>query len=114
MIINSNTKLFRYLKAYNKAKTGIKKVEPKGYTIIKRKTFKKLEFMNFSWAGQYKNCRFIDCSFEKIFGFFLDLKNCKFINCRFENSRFSHFENIITDGSWNNLQFENCLFRNVQ
>ena len=81
---------------------------------VKRQVFKGIKFTNFSLSGHYLNCKFIDCEFDKVFGFFWDLKNCKFNNCKFANSRFTHFEHIITDESWDNVEFNDCKFINVR
>src|SRR6266498_3246329 len=114
MIIDSLPKLIRHLKTLDNRKSSSVKVMHKRFSVVNKKTFKEIEFKNFSWSGQYRNCKFSNCSFEKIFGHFLEFKNCKFVNCKFENSRFSHFENIISGGDWDNLQFEKCEFRYVQ
>jgi uncharacterized protein YjbI with pentapeptide repeats len=113
MEIKSIPNLNKYLLGLGKAEKYVK-IEHKKFSFVKRHTFRGIKFSNFSWSGQYSNCKFIDCEFDEMFGFFLDLKNCKFSNCKFKNSRFSHFEYIINDGSWDIVEFEKCTFRNLR
>jgi uncharacterized protein YjbI with pentapeptide repeats len=112
MIIDSINKLVKYFKTNNIAKGSVK-LENKNSLIVSRKILNDIEFRNLSLGGTYQNCKFTNCSFKNIFGFFLKLKDCKFINCKFENSRFSHFEDIVI-GSWDGIQFDKCYFTNVQ
>jgi uncharacterized protein YjbI with pentapeptide repeats len=113
MEIKSIASLNKYLCGLGKSKALIKIVH-KSFSNVNRQNFREMRFTNFTWSGHYSRCKFINCEFENIFGFFLDLKNCEFINCKFKHSRFSHFENIITDTSWDNVEFEKCEFDNVR
>jgi uncharacterized protein YjbI with pentapeptide repeats len=113
MTINTISKLIKYLKSTVGSKDSFE-VKHKTFSIVKRKTFKDVDFSDFSWMGEYRKCVFINCSFENIFGFFLDLKGCKFKNCRFKNSRFSHFDFTTPDTSWDNIHFIKSKFENVR
>jgi uncharacterized protein YjbI with pentapeptide repeats len=88
-----NTKIFHF------DEVGINKKAFKGYTFAKLHD-RRIEL---------KNCRFTDCIFEDVKGFFLIFNNCKFLNCQFSNSVFSHLQPY-----WEKLEFDKCVFRNVQ
>lgn len=76
---------------------------------IRKRSFKNLHFTKDFNGLVINNCKFYDCEFENIFGFFLIFKKCKFFNCRFVNSRFSHGQ-----FGWDELEFNDCYFRNVE
>ncbi|MEO6520037.1 MAG: TIR domain-containing protein, partial [Mucilaginibacter sp.] len=76
--------------------------------IIYKKVFKGYTF-NGNFGALFKNCKFIDCHFENVFGFFFLFNDCKFEKCSFINSRFSHFEE-----EWTGLEFHKCHFKSVQ
>lgn len=71
-------------------------------------------FKNYHFSGKFegflfKSCKFVDCTFENIWGFFHYLKKCEFTGCTFRNSRFSHGQ-----FGWTELVFFKCYFRNVE
>lgn len=110
MVITSKEGLLKHLEKADSSK--LKKNKPsldKQEFEIKRKTFEGYTFTKDFMGLEFKNCKFIDCTFENIWGFFLIFQKCKFENCEFKNSRFSHLEMY-----WEELQFTKCLFRNVQ
>jgi uncharacterized protein YjbI with pentapeptide repeats len=113
MEIKTSQALIRHLKSLPTAKRNVEIIHNHA-SRVKRQVFKGIKFSGISLAGRYSNCRFIDCEFDNVFGHFLDLKNCKFNNCKFASSRFTHFENIITDGSWDRIEFNDCAFANVR
>ena len=110
MIIGSSSKLVKYLEETdstkvkrNKPKIGLSSYE------VRRKTFEGVTFTKDFQSIDFKNCRFLNCTFEDTFGFYLNFIKCKFEECMLKNSRFSHF-----DLYWEELLFSKCLFRNVQ
>lgn len=110
MVINSKDSLLKYLKKTDSSK--LKKNKPsldRQEYEVRRKTFEGYTFTKDFVGIEFHNCKFIDCIFENIWGFFLILKKCKFENCEFKNSRYSHLEFC-----WEELQFIKCRFRNVQ
>lgn len=70
-------------------------------------------FRNTTFRGKYsmvfKGCKFIDCRFENVSGFFCLFENCKFNSTTFIDSRFSHIED-----HWDNNEFNKCWFKGVQ
>lgn len=76
---------------------------------IKSHTFKNFQFTGDFQGFIFKNCKFIDCTFENVWGFFLYFKKCSFSDCTFKNSRFSHGQ-----FGWTELSFHKCHFRNVE
>lgn len=111
--IDSLTKLNNFLNA-RKARGEKNQIDLKKGSVVKRRVFKALQFHDFTLSGHFVNCKFIDCSFKNVFGFFFYLKNCTFQNCDFSNSRFSHFENLLPDGGWENVVFKRSAFNNVR
>jgi uncharacterized protein YjbI with pentapeptide repeats len=109
MIINGHIYLVEYLKEnfpkrLRYSKDDIMLAAPWVYN----KVFKNYHFTG-NFSLEIKNCKFIDCSFENISGFFFIFSKCKFEKCKFKNSRFSHLEMY-----WDDLEFNDCEFRNVQ
>lgn len=76
---------------------------------IKSYTFKDYHFSGSYQGFLFKSCKFVHCTFEDVWGFFLYFKKCEFTDCEFKNSRFSHGQ-----FGWTELSFYNCKFRNVQ
>ncbi|HEY0667627.1 MAG TPA: TIR domain-containing protein, partial [Sphingobacteriaceae bacterium] len=103
--------LFNYLKEDNR---GFLHIKTRKSWADQEHEIRKQTFRNFHFSKDFKgliikNCKFYDCEFENIFGFFLIFKKCKFFNCRFVNSRFSHGQ-----FGWDELEFNDCYFRNVE
>lgn len=95
-----------------KAPKSLKKNKKDFYsqeTLIYRKSFRGITFNKEFTGIEFKNCKFYDCRFENIWGFFFILNNCQFESCEFRNSRFSHLE-----FSWDSVEFNHCFFMNVQ
>ena len=86
-----------------------KNASPKHVSRVKSHTFHYYTFSKNFNTFRFEKCKFHNCIFENIWGFFLDLKKCEFIKCEFRNSRFSH-----SDPGWNELTFRDCYFRNVE
>lgn len=76
---------------------------------IKSYTFKNYHFSGSFQGYLFYRCKFIDCTFENIWGFFLYFKKCEFTKSEFKNSRFSHGQ-----FSWTELSFYKCSFKNVE
>src|SRR4051812_14654755 len=77
--------------------------------VVVKMKFENIEFRGSISAIEFKSCKFIDCQFVGVFGFFCYFRNCKFKKCNLRNSRFSHFE-----FDWDLLEFSECFFRNVE
>jgi uncharacterized protein YjbI with pentapeptide repeats len=76
---------------------------------VRNHTFKKYHFTGKFDGFIFKGCKFIECTFENIWGFFHYFKKCEFTGCTFRNSRFSHGQ-----FGWTELVFFKCYFRNVE
>ena len=113
MVINSREEFTKYLTT-SKVKRGKIEVEDGHFTSVTRRTFKDVNFKNFSLGGQFVKCKFIECSFENVFGFFFNLNDCIFETCSFERTRFSHFERIVMDECWDTVEFNKCKFSDVR
>ncbi len=113
MEIRSVASLNRYLKGLQKPVSQIK-IFREHTAYVKRQKFTDLKLNGFSWHGKYTKCKFYNCEFDGIFGFFLSLQDCEFHKCNFRNCRFSHFEYIGEDTSWNNVHFTDCYFSGLR
>lgn len=76
---------------------------------IRGHTFENYSFPKEFQSFLFEKCKFINCRFENIWGFFLYFKKCQFVKCDFRNSRFSHGQ-----FGWTELSFHDCTFRNVE
>lgn len=76
---------------------------------IQGHTFKGFHFTGEFQGFIFKRCKFRNCTFENIWGFFHYFKKCEFTACTFRNSRFSHGQ-----FGWTELVFYKCYFRNVE
>ncbi|MCA6601714.1 MAG: pentapeptide repeat-containing protein, partial [Pseudanabaena sp. M57BS1SP1A06MG] len=113
MEIRSISGLNRYLKGLQKPAGQIKII--RNHTAyVKNQKFTGLKLNGFSWHGKYSKCKFFNCEFDGIFGFFLSLQDCEFHKCHFRNCRFSHFEYIGDDASWDSVQFKDCYFAGLR
>lgn len=110
MEIDSKTGLLKHLEKDDKkkAKKNMPSLDKQEFEI-KNKTFEGYTFTKEFVGLDFKRCKFIECKFENIWGFFMLFHKCSFENCEFKNSRFSHLEMY-----WDDLEFKKCLFRNVQ
>lgn len=110
MLISSSQQLIDHvLKSSPKKVTEIKKRFAPQKHVIKSVVFKDFTFTKDLTDISLQKCRFVDCEFENLWGFFLVFGNCSFENCSFKNSRISHLEL-----HWNDLEFKDCIFRNIQ
>src|SRR5260221_48007 len=76
---------------------------------LRRRTFKKKQFkFDGTATGTFKHCKFIECTFENIKGFFLGFEDCGFKDCFISNVFFSH-----ATINWKNNIFEKCNVRNT-
>ena len=111
IIIASVSELLQHLEQTDASK--LKKTKTSSFyeeVGVNRKTFKSYVFNKLDDNRiEFKNCRFVNCVFEGIKGFFLIFTNCKFVNCSFINSIFSHLQMC-----WERLEFIRCIFRNVR
>jgi uncharacterized protein YjbI with pentapeptide repeats len=110
MIINSKEELIQHLEKTDKKniKKNVPTLDVQEYEL-RNITFEDYEFSKDFKGLEVKNCKFIHCKFENIFGFFFLFSKSTFEKCEFRNSRFSHLEEC-----WEELQFINCSFKNVQ
>jgi len=110
MVITAREALIKHLQDIDPTKLKINKpsLATKEFEI-RRKTFKGYTFTKEFSDLLVKGCKFVECTFENIWGFYWLFEKCKFIKCEFKNSRFSHLE-----FDWAELQFIDCRFRNVQ
>ena len=77
--------------------------------IIRSKVFKKYTFTKNITGISMQGCKFVECVFENIWGFYWVFGGCEFVNCEFRNSRITHLEM-----HWNDLEFKHCVFKNIQ
>ena len=105
MLINSSKELIDYLQT-NFPKRLLGSLEH-WHTVVK-KVFRDYTFTG-SFSILFKDCKFVNCRFENVSGFFCLFTNCKFENNTFLNSRFSHIEEY-----WQGLEFKKCFFKSVQ
>jgi uncharacterized protein YjbI with pentapeptide repeats len=110
MVINSLDDLIHHLlKDFPKRLLGTKDVSYSRAHTVKSKVFKGYTFTGKFAGVLFKGCKFVDCRFDGVFGFFCLFEDCKFHHTTFLNSRFSHFE-----FHWKNLAFNECYFKAVQ
>jgi uncharacterized protein YjbI with pentapeptide repeats len=102
--------ILEYIKANFSKNIGVpQKGFGKKEDRVVRKHFKDFSFQGDFHNVEFRGCKFTNCHFTGIWGFFLEFQNCEFDNCTFLNSRFSHIEE-----NWNCLHFKNSYFRNVE
>ena len=110
MIINGNQDLVDHITAkYPKRIASDKTPYAQQQFIIKSKVFRNYTFTNDIHGISLQKCKFVDCVFENISGFYLVFGECEFVRCELNNSRMSHLEM-----HWNDLEFHDCIFRNFQ
>lgn len=110
MIISGDQELINHLEStYPKRLFLDDKPYAQQKAIVKSKVFKNYTFTKNIHGVSFQHCKFVNCTFENIWGFYLIFGRCEFTNCEFKNSRFSHLEM-----HWNDLEFNTCVFRNFQ
>jgi uncharacterized protein YjbI with pentapeptide repeats len=109
MIINGSKELLAHIQSkFPKRLQGYIAEHDIQPHIILKKVFKNYTFTG-SFGFLFKHCKFIDCRFENVYGFFFLFHDCQFEKCTFINSRFSDFEE-----GWKGLEFNKCHFKAVQ
>lgn len=105
-----NEEVLKYVATTNASRITKNEAIEKPYEhTIRRTTFKNCHFTGDITRIEFVSCRFIDCHFENVWGFFFMLQKCVVKNCRVDRSRFSHLELF-----WFDVLFENCQFYLVQ
>jgi uncharacterized protein YjbI with pentapeptide repeats len=108
--INGSDALFEHILKDFPKRLNPSEFERSGkYVTINNKVFKNYTFKGQFGSILFKNCKFVECRFEHLFGFFCTFNSCTFKKTTFFNLRFSHIE-----FDWKNLIFESCFFKGVQ
>jgi uncharacterized protein YjbI with pentapeptide repeats len=106
--IDGNDGLFKFLKRKKTKTPGDLKAEyydPK----VHKQTFDSIYFKGSFTGVEFSSCKFKNCEFDGVSGFFVMMRKCKFSTCHFSQTRFRRLEM-----DWNDVEFQKCHFRNFE
>ncbi|MEI9945852.1 MAG: TIR domain-containing protein [Chitinophagaceae bacterium] len=105
--IDGSDDLYKYLGRKKIKFPGDKKAHY-DYAKVSRQTFENIYFKGSLQGVEFNSCKFKNCEFDGVFGFFLVLKKCKFYDCQFRQTRFRRMEM-----EWDDVEFHKCHLKNV-